>query len=328
MKRKLLLGSVFSGLLLYLALRGIEWQTLWQTLGHTRYLYLIPSIAFSLLNLYVRAYRWKFILQPVKRISTNSLFTATTIGYMANNLLPARLGEVVRAYVIGRREDISKSASFATIVYERIVDVFSLLAFLWICFFDIEGPEWLRRGAFALLAANGIAFAALVLMERNRAGTARWVLNVTRPLPPAVRDSILHVTDAFLSGLAAVRDARMLIPIGVTTVLTWIFAALGVYYCFFAVDIELSVMASLTVIVLISLSSMIPSAPAYVGPVQVACIVALAFYGIGKSQALAYSIVYHASVFFPVTVLGLILLWRDELGWRDIARRERPYSSS
>ena len=320
MKRKLLIGSVFSAFFLFLALRGIQWGVLGEVLLRTQYLYLIPSIFFSLLGLYARAYRWRFVLLPVKTIPTNRLFAVTTIGFMANNLLPARLGELVRAYVLGRQEQISKTASFATIVYERVVDIFSLLAFLWISLFKVTGPDWLRTTGLWLLVLNAALLALLLLMERNRKMVNGIVARLVRPLPQRYQNRIVESSAAFLSGLASVSRRATLLPIAVSSVVVWLATILGVYYCFGAVEMELPFVASVTLIVLISFGNMIPSAPAFVGTTQYACIVGLAMFGIGKSEALAYSIVYHATIFFPFTLAGLIFLWRTQIRFDEISR--------
>ena len=321
MKRKLIIGTLFSAVFLYLALKGIQWTALVEALKHARYIYLLPSVGFTLLNLWLRAYRWRFLLQPVKSVSTNSLLSATAIGYMANNLLPARLGELVRAYVLGKQEQISKTASFATIVYERIVDVFSLLVLLWLVFLDVPGPEWLNASAISLLVLNIAAFVIVLFVERHRERTAAFVERATSRLPDRLRAKINEGTAAFITGLGAVRDARALIPISVMTFLIWLSAALAAYYCFGALDLDVPLVASVTVIVLISFGSMIPSAPGYVGTTQYASIVALALYGVGNNEALAYSILYHASIFIPVTLAGLIYLWKTHIRFDELSRR-------
>ena len=319
MKRKLIIGSLFSALFLYLAARGIDWSELWQTLKQARYVYLVPSIAFTLLNLYLRSYRWGFMLRQVKRIPQWNLFSATSIGYMANNLLPARLGEVVRAYILGRDENISKTASFASIVYERIVDVFSLLILLWVPIFSTSGLEWMRTTGLWLLVLNVVAFSIVILMERHREAASAIVRRIASPLPQKLHERIVSTTEAFISGLGAASDVRAFVPIVITSFLTWISAMLAIYFCFGAMNLALPIVAGITIIVFVSFGSMIPSAPAYVGTTQYAIIVGLALYGIDKSEALAFALVYHASVFVPVTVLGLILLWRAHLRLDDLS---------
>lgn len=130
MKWKLWLGIGISVLFLFLAFRKVNLHELKKALESANYIYLIPAILLTILSLWIRAFRWQYILQPVREIRVSSLFSATMIGFMANNLLPVRLGEFVRAYTIGEKERISKSSSLATIVVERIFDGITILSFL------------------------------------------------------------------------------------------------------------------------------------------------------------------------------------------------------
>lgn len=328
MKKNLLIGSIISSFFLYLALRGIQWDVLWEVLKKTRFEYLIPAVVFTLFGHYFRAYRWKFMLLPIKPIATRNLFSATAIGFMANNLLPARLGELVRAYVLGRRERISRTASFATIVYERIVDVFSLLVLLWVTLTSVPGPEWLRQSAVWLLVLNVLLMAAMLVMKSHNKLVSRCVARVCRPLKQELRLKILKATEGYLTGLAGMTRASTFLPIVLTSLPVWGFAMLGVYFCFGALDMTPPLVASLVLIVLVAMGSMIPSAPAYVGTTQYACIVGLGFFGVGKSEALAYSILYHATQFFPITALGLYLLWKAQIRFGEISKRRAESDST
>ncbi|MEE9270936.1 MAG: lysylphosphatidylglycerol synthase transmembrane domain-containing protein [Candidatus Krumholzibacteria bacterium] len=321
MKRKLLIGSLVSMLFLYLAMRDVQWSALWETLKQTRYEYLIPSAFFTMFGHYVRSYRWKFMMLPVKRIRTHNLFAATAVGFMANNLLPARLGEFVRAYVLGKNEGISRSAAFATIVYERVVDVFTLLALLWILLLKVEGPGWLETSGMWILAMNVALLVLMVFMERKREMFIRWMNRLTSPLPERWRDKINHATASFASGLSTVTRPQTLLPIALTSVLVWFSAILGFYFCLQALNMHPPFVASLTLVVLVSMGTMIPSAPAYLGTTQYACIVSLAIFGIDKSGALAYSLVYHATHFFPITLTGLFYLGRMHIRFDELSRR-------
>ena len=150
MNWKLFFSVLISTLFLILAFNRVNLYELKDTLETANYIYLIPAVLLTILSLWIRAVRWGYLLQPVKKININSLFSATAIGLMANNLLPARLGEFVRAYVIGKKELISKSASFATIVVERIFDGLTILLFFNVVaiFYAESMPTWLRNSAY------------------------------------------------------------------------------------------------------------------------------------------------------------------------------------
>jgi uncharacterized protein (TIRG00374 family) len=321
MKRRLFIGTVVSLVFLVLAVRGIDWSEFTSVLGRTRFRFLLPAAVLTIVGHYFRAYRWKFMLLPVKAIRTWTLFSATLIGLMANNLLPARLGEIIRVYVIGKTADISKSASFATIVYERIVDVFALLALLWFILLRSSGPTWLKSSGLIVLVFNVVLLACLFLMQRYKETSGRWVNILARPLAAKWRDRLISIIENFTTGLSTLRDGRVILPITVTSVLVWLVPILRAYLCFAALDLELPLIAGVSVIVLVSLGSMIPSAPGYIGTTQYACVISLAIYGIGRDEALAFSVLFHATQLLPNTIAGLLCLWGEGMNFGDLTKR-------
>ena len=135
MKKKFIIGLLVSLVFLYLAFRKVDFSELWSALKGANYWYILPNIVLVILSMWMRAYRWKFMIHPIKKVGLGRLFSTVMIGFMANNVLPARLGEFVRAYSLGAKENISKSATFATIVIERIFDGFAILFILWLSLF-------------------------------------------------------------------------------------------------------------------------------------------------------------------------------------------------
>jgi uncharacterized protein (TIRG00374 family) len=321
MKRKLIIGVIVSGGFLFLALRDIDWKAFTDVFGQVRWWPLTLCVVFTMLGHFSRSIRWKFMLNPVKRIGIGSLWSATAIAFMFNNLLPARLGEFVRAYAIGRSENISKSAAFATIVYERVIDVFTLIVLLWFCLFKVDGPDWLTRSAVILVVFNVALLALLFVMFRYRQGFTRVLEKCCRPLPRRISEKLVWWTESFVEGLGVLSDKSALLPIVLLSVPVWGFATLGIYYCLLAINMQLPFIASVVLIVVISLGSMIPSAPAYLGTMQYACIVGLTIYSVDKSQALAYSTLYHATQFFPITLAGLYYALRSGISFSDVAKK-------
>ena len=319
MKRKLVLGLVVSAVFLWLAVRGIQWSEFSTSLAQTRWILLVPGIAFTMLGHFGRALRWKTMMDPIKRCRIASLWSATAIAFMVNNLLPARLGEFVRAFAIGRSERVSRSASFATIVYERVVDVFVLIILLWYCMLRIAGPPWLERSAQILVAFNLVLFALLFGMVRWRGHFRALVARAFRPLPPETQRRLHTAADSFVDGLGVVTRPASLFPIALLSVVVWGCAVLGVYFCVLAFDFPVPFLASVFLIVIISIGSMIPSAPAFLGTMQYACVIGLAAFGVQRADALAYSTVYHASQFFPITLTGAYCAWRSHLSISELS---------
>jgi hypothetical protein len=321
-KRKLALGVAVSVLFLYLAVRGVDWAAFRAAFAHVRYELLIPGVACTMLGHFSRSVRWKFMMSPIKDCRVAPLWSATAIAFMVNNLLPARLGEFVRAIAIGRTEHVSKSASFATIVYERVVDVFVLIVLIWFCMATMSAPTWLARSVELLIVFNAALFVLLFAMVRGRRRFRALLARALRPLPTQVRRRVHGSADAFVDGLGVVSRPRAALPIALLSVAVWGFAVLGVYFCVRALALPVPLLASVFVIVLVSLGSMIPSGPAFVGTMQYACVLALGVYGVEGGRALAFSAVYHATQFFPITLTGLYYAWRSHWRWSELSRGE------
>src|SRR5688572_21745484 len=127
----LALGFAISGVFIYLALRGLNLQAVWQDIQSAQYGWLIPGVGVYFIAVWARTWRWHYLLRPIKRIPLRSLFPVVVIGYMGNNVYPFRAGEVIRAYVLKRNHDVSISASLATIIVERIFDGLVMLIFVF-----------------------------------------------------------------------------------------------------------------------------------------------------------------------------------------------------
>ena len=129
---KFWVGVLISAVFLYFTLRGLQLAEFWQVVKSANYIWILPGIAVYFLGVWVRAWRWHYLLRPLKKISTNTMFPVVTIGYFGNNILPARAGEVLRAFVLRKREGVPVSASLATIIVERIFDGVVMLAFVFV----------------------------------------------------------------------------------------------------------------------------------------------------------------------------------------------------
>ena len=319
MKKKLVFGIVSSALFLWLASRGIDWSEFTRALRQTRYIFLIPAVAFTMLGHFSRSVRWKYMMAPIKPCRIGALWSATAIAFMVNNLLPARLGEFVRAFAIGRSQRVSRAAAFATIVYERVVDVFVLIVLLWYCMMRISGPDWLATSADVLIVFNIALFLLLWAMVRWRARFRALLDRAVRPLPPETKRRLHGSADAFVDGLGVVTRPASAVPITALSLVVWGCAVAAVASCVLAFGIHVPALASVFLIVLISLGSMIPSAPAFLGTVQYACVIGLGIYGVDRTHALAFSAVYHATQFFPITAAGLYYAWRSHLHLKELS---------
>jgi glycosyltransferase 2 family protein len=303
MRWKLWLGIVVSVALLWVAFRGVRPEEIVQAMAGVRPGWLV----FVLLSLPVRfwltAVRWRVLLSRVKRIGLHRLFGITLIGFMANNVLPARMGEFVRAYALGKSESLSKSLSFATIVVERLFDGFTLLIFLVAGAVFLKPERWIVVPAFMLFGVYVVVLVGLVWLRRG--GSLEPLL---RWLPGGLRSRAAEMLDSFASGLDVLGDARALGAVAGLSLVIWGVNIAGLHAMFLAFSLDVPAYASALVMAILTLTLAAPSTPGYVGPFQAGTVVALGLFGVPKATALSLSILYHALNYIPITLVGLAYL--------------------
>jgi glycosyltransferase 2 family protein len=306
MRGKVWLGVAVSAVLLWVAVRGVSLDEVLQQLRQVRPLWLVPVLASIFLRFWLTAIRWQLLLRPVKSIGIHRLFAITMVGFMANNVLPARLGEFVRAYALGRSEALPPSVPFATIVIERIFDGFTLLLFL------VGGLSFLRPSRTLLWAAGltcalylGVLGTLLVL--RTERGQELLIGALDR-LPARVAGPARRLLESFRAGLKVLGDVRALLLTTLLSIAIWVVNAAGVEASFRAFTLDLPPYASFLVLGTIAVALVLPSAPGYVGPLQVGTVQGLALVGVARETALSLSIVYHLCNYIPITLVGLAYL--------------------
>ncbi|OGP56453.1 MAG: hypothetical protein A2Y65_10430 [Deltaproteobacteria bacterium RBG_13_52_11] len=324
------IGCIISVVIIYLAFRGIDLRLLLANLQEANYFYLIPIVAIIFLSMALRAVRWGYLLRPIKKIGFHSLFEGILISFMANNVLPVRMGEFVRAYIIGRSERISKSASFATVVVERLFDGFTVLGLLVVVLTFIKLPpgsipfkKGLLMGGYITMAICGLAFAILVIIKTQTQWFLKIALFFTRPFSAKLAKSGSSSIKSFKEGLLCVESAQIMAIAFLYSLVIWAIFAYSIYLMGLAFGLKLSLSAAVMVLLAICLAVMIPSTPGYIGPYHAAVAYTLVLYNIPLEKALSLSIVFHATNYIPITVAGFLYLWRHHLTLKQIRKAEK-----
>lgn len=313
-RRRLLafVGAVFTVGALVLAFRGTDLPGVWHAIREVEILWFFPVFGGTLLSIWIRAYRWKVMLQPLKPVSTGTAYSATMIGFMANNVLPMRLGELVRAYSVGRAAGISKSSAFATIVMERAFDLLAILLFLGVMLLKHSLVPWVQVAGYTALAACAGMFLVMALSHWKRERAKRIFAVCVRRLPEPLRVQAELLLGRFLDGLELLSRGHHLLWVIVLSVATWLAMALGYYFCMLAFGLDnLPWDASLVLVVVTALAVMLPSGPGFVGTFEVGARYGLELFKVPETIAVSYAVYYHAVQFIPITLLGLYHLWRE-----------------
>ncbi len=323
MKRwQLWLGILISALFVWLALRGLELEQVWQNITKANYWWLIPAVLTYFVAVWARTWRWDYMLRPVKHISVRDLFPVVVIGYMGNNVYPFRAGELLRSYVLRRRENVPISASLATVVVERVFDGLVMLVFVFVALPLTPIPSGTLQSV-VILASVGffgamVVFFALAAMPQQAYRLAEKLSNIF--LPDRARAPLLEFTERFLAGLESLRNFRNVLMIFFTSIIIWLLETVKYWFVMHAFPFEVSFFALMLMNGVVNLATTLPSAPGYVGTFDTPGIAVLTLYGVAQDLAGAYTLVLHAALWLPITLLGAFYMLREGLGWSDFEK--------
>jgi hypothetical protein len=329
------LGVAISAVFLYMALQGLDLEQVWFYIRTGNYWWLIPSVAIYFFGVWARTWRWHYMLRPIKSIPLGELFPVVCIGYMGNNIYPARIGELLRAYVLKRKEEVAIGASLATILVERIFDGVTMLLFVFVglpLVPSIPG-DWRRFViVFSLLFFGALAvFFFLAASPRYARLVYNWVID--HLLPGRIREPVRGFADRFMDGLSSLRSGRDVAMIFVTSLVVWLAETGKYWFVMHAFDFEVSFFVLMLMNGVVNLFTTIPSAPGYVGTFDEPGIEVLKAFGVNENIAGAYTLVLHAALWLPITLLGAYYMWRESLTWSDLRQasqvtREQPEGGS
>ena len=309
----LILNLGISLVFLDLVFAQIDWDVLLGALAEANYWMLLPSSVLVIISLFLRTWRWQWLLRGLGRVPFGPAFRATNIGIGANMVLPARAGEFLRAYVIGRSTGISKAGAFATLVVERIFDGLTILLSLVavVLLVGVQSPVLKQLGMVGGIFYLGALAGVSVFYFRQTWFTAI----VERLLPDRWATRVSGLLQAFANGLAVLRDGKQLLTVSFQSLLIWFVIALSFYPVLLAFDFGAPVPLFIPFLLLplMALGLTIPSAPGGVGILQYMSVLALqlGFAAAGAEltsdfaeQAAAFSLLLHFSQAAPEIILG------------------------
>lgn len=333
---RLLFPFVISAVLLVLlviSVRG-ELDQLPDKLAQADWRLIVPAVALYFVGVAIRSARWKVLL-PGYDVKTTTLFQALVVGFTVNNLLPLRVGEVARAYLLSRWCRIPYGATFASLVVERVFDGLSLAILLLLSLLMVPSAAGHLLLGGVLAAGAFLAGALLLALAAWRASALMAVVHlITGRLPEHIGSALDRLAENFARSLANVHNPAKLLPLLALSLLAWCFE-LGLFFVLMlAFGLPGSYPLALLVGSAANFATLIPSSPGYVGTFDGALIGVLRdVAGVTASQALAYDVVVHATLFLPVVVVGTLVLWRSHVSIGQIthapqAVSEAPYPAA
>jgi len=327
-----LIGIAISVLLIVWVLRGVDLGQVARELRAANLLLLLAAVAATTSGFMVRALRWGIFLHPIRPgTSLRSRFAAVNIGFAANNLLPARMGEFARAWSISRLEPVPVSGALGSLVVERFLDSVAIYLLLLVALLHPSFPEGATVAGQPLLTILRAVSAGLgvllliVLLVLFRPGVLLGVArHLSRFLPAGFDHRVEGVVTSFLSGLGALRRPALLAKGLLWSIGFWGWNAVSFWLAFQAFGIDQGYPTALFVQAIIALGVAIPSAPGFFGTFHAAALVGLhEVYGVAEGATLAFAFGYHLGGFIPVTLMGIWYATRIGLSPRDVLRAER-----
>lgn len=312
-----LLGIALSAGLLLLLVREVDLQSVREALAGVRWSLIAVVVALYFVGAWLRAVRWRLLFREPEALAVGPLTAATLVGYMGNNLLPVRLGEIARAYVAGRRSGLSLGYVLGTVVVDRVVDVLTVVVLAGLALPFVPLSDGMRQAWILGIGLGGVALAGLLWVQRQGpegpllAPLARWA-------PSGVWARVADLVRALSEGATGCDFTRRAPALLGWTVLLWGSYALTAQVAFWSLGLALPWSAALTVLVYLGVGLSLPSAPGYVGTFQFFAVAALDLYGVDVNQALTFSILLHASFFIPVTLAGWAILAAEHLTLKQL----------
>jgi uncharacterized protein (TIRG00374 family) len=316
------IGLALGVLLLALAFQGVDPSTLTAALARTDLSLIILALVTVAATMGAKARRWGLLFYPSHReLRLDRLLSALLIGQMMNALLPARLGELARAYLIGETEEQDKLFALGTIVVEKLLDGLMLLLLLALLFLLMPLPDWLRiPGAMTGLVLAGL-LVAILLFTGQRERILGAINRFCQLVPVLERFGLRERLGVLADSLSSLRARDVNTRLLAWSAGIWLLAALTNYLTLLALRIEAPLLvASIFVLVVMHLGLVVPSSPARIGVFHYLCTLSLSVFGVEASSALAYAFVLHFIVVLPIIFAGLFFLWRENLNLYRLAR--------
>jgi glycosyltransferase 2 family protein len=337
-----LIGLAIAFGALYYTLRNVSFEELATSLKNAELIYILPGLALICLSYVTRAYRWQALLRPFKEIPVKEIYSPLMIGFMGS-ILPARAGEILRAYVVGKKHNITFSGAFSTIIVERLFDLICLMAmFVWVFVFNAEmfDPNLTFSGVSVQSMAIGFGRVCFILvfgllgfmflLAWREEKVKSWIGWLIRPLSEKWKEKIIYMVGEFAMGCQVIKDKKALMQITLFSVLTWTLIVALYYPFYLAFDLQTQTLDSiliLTVMVCI-LITVLPT-PAFLGSYNAGVLIALhEIMGEAEVTAVSFGMVVWAASFLVIFAGGFYFILNDHMSVSSLMNAEEEAESA
>lgn len=316
------MGLIISAIFLWLAFRKVDFSLVWEQLKTANLTYVALGIVAYFVTLIVRTWRWKVLLLPMKPVSLLRLFPILSAGYMANNIYPARAGDLLRTILLRKKEGVPISASLATIIVEHLFDGIAILALVLLNLGQLTSfapnSQWvgiIEKSAFWVGLIFGLillVFIGMVLLPEKMHGFTTWVIN--HLVPTRFREAIGGIIEKFTDGLRVLRSPLQSLLVMAQSVLIWVIET-GLYWGVMkAMGFNLNYQSLLLVVGIVNLVLLVPAAPGGLGTFDAATKSMMELFGVSPENALGYALLLRVALWLPVTLVGAYFFVKEGFG--------------
>jgi len=320
---RLWLGICVSALCLYLAARGLDLASLLQALQRVNYWLLVPALGLVVLGLWLRAVRWRLLLQSSGGPKLARLYNLTSIGYLFNSVLPLRAGDLLRSYLLAELEKLDVARVLSTVLLERIADILIILFLLLILIPFVVLPDALVGPVIGIAVVAILAAILLGWVAARGQRSLQWAEGLLRRCALLNRPWLRRSLAAALEGVSALGSWGRALRLGVWSLAIWLVATLQLYVVMWAAGLRLPWTAALAVICFTSLGMTVPSSPGYVGVYEYLTVLALGLFNLSRESALGYALLAHAVGYVGFVVPGVIAVGAEGYSYASLNARLR-----
>ena len=326
--KKYVVGIIFSCVFIYFSICGLEFGKMVDALRDVKYFYMVIAALLILLSLALRSLRWGIILSPIEKIGQRNLFPIFSVGFMATVLIPLRVGELVRAYLLSTNNQVLFSTALSTIFVERVFDMLTVLGVLLVIVLNSSVPVWLLNSGYAALILFSIMILFICFLYFKTEKTFRLIHPVIGIFPRRLQGKIESFINNFITGFKIVVSPGKLLEILILSLLIWGISGFAIYSLFLFQGLKLPLLVGFVVLVVTIIGVSLPTAPGMLGNFQISCIVGLSLFNVNKDAAFVFSMVYYLLGIGIVVLLGLVFMTFTRISLGSVLRDMKRKSST
>lgn len=340
-KKRFWIGLFVTLLCLYFVFRGIDFLKLFEIIKSINLLLLLIILIIYISGYYIRSIRWHYLLKHIKELNSHELFPYLVMGFMFNNILPARAGEFIRAYITGQKKQISKSSTFATIIIERVFDGLIMIIFFLIGYmafhydykifsqaqleFTMFGVKMGIKESVTLFAIAGsiiflLIFIVCFFLINKKKSTVNFFHKLISVFPQKATEMFNKLIDTFIEGFGILRNLKDMMIVFFFSVLAWTMEVFSYYLMSIAMHIKISFLLVALIMAVANFAIMAPSTSGGVGPFEFFGVGIMLLFSYSKEEATAYIILIHSMILLPIIFLGLIFVLTEGLNFNKLIK--------